>query len=199
MFAKAGVVGAVAAQVAAGFGPISYDLTEPYDSDMDFSVGNTVVTFTSPVSGYGYCFFEHDLLGKCYGEAVATYKAGNNTMPICVGAPDHNLEGPPANGSPGGSYRSQQEVFYNGDQYNGPGIYTGDVIGLAVDIDALTFQYYKNNVAVGTSFPMKTSGGPWRWRFATWAYADGPNMVITIPQTPIYTPPAGYTWVGNLS
>ena len=199
MFAKAMMIGTTARSAAAGFGPVLYDLTEPYDPDMDFSEGNTVVTFTSPVTGYGWCFFEHDLVGKVYGEAVATVSAGNNTVPICVGAPDHGGESNPANGPPGGSYRSQQEVFYAGDSYNGAGIYTGDVVGLAVDIDALTFQYYKNNVAIGTSFPLKTTGGPWRWRFATWAYADGPDMVITLPQAPIYTPPAGYTWVGNLS
>jgi hypothetical protein len=179
---------------------VLYDLTEPYDPDMDFSEGNTVVTFTSPVSAYGGCYFQRDLYGKCYGEAVATVEAGNNTAPICVGAPDYGSARNPGNIAPGGSYTSNGRVYYAGGEPTvGSGISNGDVIGLAVDIDALTFQYYQNNVAVGTSYAMRNpAGGPWRYRFATWAYADGPDMVITLPQAPIYTPPAGYTWIGDL-
>jgi hypothetical protein len=86
--------------------------------------------------------------------------------------------------SPGGAY---------GASYT-----SGDLIAVAVDVDAGTLTFYKNNVSQGIAFSDITSSG------VTWyplIYCNSGSVSINFGQQPFaYTPPAGFKALhtGNL-
>lgn len=74
---------------------------------------------------------------------------------------------------------------------------TNDVIGVAVDLDAATIQYYKNGVAQGTPVLMKQFDSS-AWVAGTPVFAqvgaNGATVLANFGATAFaFTPPAGYT------
>jgi hypothetical protein len=66
---------------------------------------------------------------------------------------------------------------------------SGDVIGVALDVDNGTLTFYKNNVSQGTAFTGLTSG----LYFPSVAMENGSAGVINFGQRPFtYTPPTGF-------
>jgi hypothetical protein len=82
--------------------------------------------------------------------------------------------------------------YYNGSSWAAYGAtYTnGDIVGVAVDVDAQTITFYKNNVAQ----PTRTSIGLSELTFIGWANATaGDNYAANFGQRPFsYTPPTGF-------
>jgi hypothetical protein len=87
---------------------------------------------------------------------------------------------------------------YSGDKYNnntatayGASYTTGDVIGVALDMDAGTLTFYKNNTSQGTAFSSLTGVYFPVSAVAGATAAEGPT--INFGQQPfVYTPPSGY-------
>lgn len=123
--------------------------------------------------------------GKFYFE-VNTVSVNNNYIGI--------LDPSNINPNAGGNFTSHGAVAYksNGDQYakpiNGTTVTSsygaayaaGDIIGVAVDIDADTITFYKNNVSQGvtTNGPSFISNGP----YTCFVYANAGTMVANFGQ-----------------
>jgi hypothetical protein len=127
--------------------------------------------------------------GKWYWEATLT-SAGND----CGVGISSNPAGS-ANSYPGSDANSWSYVGANGQKWtNGSGATygatysNGDVIGVALNLDAGTLTFYKNNTSQGTAFSSLASN--------TYFPALGVNsssFVINFGQRPFsYTPPTGF-------
>lgn len=84
-------------------------------------------------------------------------------------------------------YFSTNAIYRNGAFYAQPGaIATNDVVGIALDVDARTVQFYKNNTLLGT-YPVAATGA----LFAGGSYNN--TGVTNFGATAFtYAPPAGY-------
>jgi len=95
-----------------------------------------------------------------------------------------------ANGTKSRGYLSSGVKYSNGStSAYGATFTTGDVIGMAVDVDAGTLEFYKNNVSQGVAFSDIASD---LW-FVTIQGGISPAANINFGQRPFtYTPPSGY-------
>ena len=151
--------------------------------------GNLDLTYSS--AGGAVSTMAFPSTGKWYWEVTVT-GGGNNRIGICLSS----LSGTDSYNTATGTYvynglNGQKYTSGTGSAY-GATFTTNDVIGVAVDADAGTVVFYKNNSSQGTAF----SG----LNFATSSYSPtisvagaGTSMVTNFGQRPFaYTPPSGF-------
>jgi hypothetical protein len=151
--------------------------------------GNLDLTYSS--AGGAVSTMAFPSTGKWYWEVTVT-GGGNNRIGICLSS----LSGTDSYNTGTGTYvynglNGQKYIAGTGSTY-GATFTTNDVIGVAVDADAGTVVFYKNNSSQGTAF----SG----LNFATSSYSptisvagSGTSMVTNFGQRPFaYTPPSGF-------
>jgi hypothetical protein len=87
-------------------------------------------------------------------------------------------------------YSADGNKYTNGSGSAYGATYTfGDVIGIALDLDAGTLEFYKNGVSQGVAFS-GLSGG---FQFAVACNANNSSLAINFGQRPFaYTPPTGF-------
>jgi hypothetical protein len=87
-------------------------------------------------------------------------------------------------------YSADGNKYTNGSGSAYGATYTfGDVIGIALDLDAGTLEFYKNGVSQGVAFS-GLSGG---FQFAVACYANNSSLAINFGQRPFaYTPPTNF-------
>jgi hypothetical protein len=140
--------------------------------------------------------------GKWYFEVTATTVGAASACFIGI-APESQANG---NGTFGnyGSYRSNGAIYNlaSTGQTSGATYTSGDVIGVAVDLDAGTCQFYKNNVAQGSTPSFTFTAGSVVVPFvATDNVAGTKTFHPNFGQRPFaYTPPSGFKALqtGNL-
>jgi hypothetical protein len=91
--------------------------------------------------------------------------------------------------------------FANVDAYSGTVPAVGDVIGVAVDRDANTITFYKNNTQIYTATIGTTAGADLYFCFVSYDTSHG-RMKVNFGQRPFsYTPPTGHNKLhtGNLT
>jgi len=180
-------------------GPNFYGTAGPYShGNLHMRADNTVSSFLGADSTIGVSS------GKWYWEI----RAGSNGSSFYPGIGIRSPSG-------GGSivhYRTQTQAYINGNP-SGQTLSTytgGDIIGVALDLDSSTntLQFYKNNVANGTTFSL-TSGHEWlsitgnRYHSSTSANfgADSSFFSILTRQNNaddngigdfVYSPPSGF-------
>lgn len=73
---------------------------------------------------------------------------------------------------------------------------TNDIIGMAVDLDNLTIQFYKNGVAQGTAYALKDNGSGGAWVPGTMVYPmaspNGTTIVMNAGATAFTYPISGF-------
>ena len=125
--------------------------------------------------------------GKFYWEYVWTATAGGEMDGGIIG-----IAGLPY-------YYRYDGTYYNGSTYvaYGASYTTNDVIGVAIDMDNLTFTFYKNNVSQGVKTAAFPSGGT----YFPWVYCSNTvGASINFGQRPFsYTPPSGYVALNTLN
>ena len=157
---------------------------------LTFSDGNLTNTFVSSWT-IGLGTIALPTSGKFYWEST-TVSGGNNLM-FGLYNPTQNTAAASAYTHTGGA------IFYfgNGNKYingvasaYGAAFTTGDTIGVAVNLDANTITFYKNNVSQGAiSFAANMIGIPLSPAFL----GISSSAVVNFGQRPFkYTPPAGY-------
>ena len=126
--------------------------------------------------------------GKWYWEVSPTTMSGASNGMLVGISNDIQETGATFNGARG--YFSNNGYAYNGTSGTAYGATwtTNDIIGMALDLDAGTLVFYKNNVSQGTAFTGLT--GEWFPLVRTDATV---NSWINFGQRPFsYTPPTGY-------
>ena len=126
--------------------------------------------------------------GKWYWE----YTVSTVGLASTVGVSDGNVSQSSGTGFTGANMRSYN---INGTKYNGAAsaaygasFTTNDIIGVAVDMDAGTIVFYKNNVSQGTAYSDLANGA---WFPAV--YINSANGHFNFGQRPFaYTPPSGF-------
>ena len=129
--------------------------------------------------------------GKYYAEFK--YESGSGDVSIGIGA--DTFRGPYVLGSGTDSYG----YFTNGNKFynnTGAGVSygaswgSGDIIGVAFDLDAGTLTFYKNNASQGTAFTGISTTT--KWLIGT-SVTSSANIVANYGQRPFaYTPPTGF-------
>lgn len=139
------------------------------------SAAGSVRSTVSKISGKWY--WESNIIVA--GDAIIGGGTSSATLTSYVGS---DIFGWGYYGATGTVYSSAALVFV------GVVFLAGDVIGFALDADAHTLKFYRNNVLQGTA---TVSASP---MFAMGGNASGSGQVITnFGATPFtYTPPAGY-------
>jgi hypothetical protein len=157
---------------------------------LTFSEGNLKNTFVSAWT-IGLGTIALPTSGKFYWES--TIVSGGNNLMFGLYNPTQNTAAASAYTHTGGA------IFYfgNGNKYingvasaYGATFTTGDTIGVAVNLDANTITFYKNNVSQGAiSFAANMIGIPLSPAFL----GISSSAVVNFGQRPFtYTPPAGY-------
>ena len=144
--------------------------------------------------------------GKWYWEVTckATSGASPNTFTIGIASQSTNIND--ASWYVGKDAASYSYYGVNGVKYNnnastayGASYTTGDVIGVALDMDAGTLVFYKNNTSQGTAFSSLV--GTFMPAFSDGATSGTVSVAFNFGQRPFaYTPPAGFLplHTGNL-
>jgi hypothetical protein len=170
----------------------NYSVMNPLDvtSGVTLTEANLKWTAGSPYSTNNRSTFSVSS-GKWYWEVTPTGSFGNYTW---VGVADStaaitNIGRTTSNG--------WYYAGFNGNKYNGSAVSygatftSGDVIGVALDMDAGTLTFYKNNVSQGTAFNSGLTG-----KTLSPALHDGAadaSAFVNFGQRPFaYTPPTGF-------
>jgi hypothetical protein len=155
------------------------------------SEGNLKIV-TSTVTGTGYSPIRGTIAarsGKWYWECIS-----ENTTPVLLGIGDVSeamaiVAGDSAKsyayGSSGNKRNNTVETAY-GATYT-----TNDVIGVAMDLDAGTLAFYKNNISQGVAF--SGLSGTFTPFISDLSSPGAASIVMNFGQRPFaYTPPAGF-------
>jgi hypothetical protein len=150
-------------------------------SDSSTSIVTRIATMSTSTSG------------KYYFEVTATAISASNGF---VGVADSTYANANAAFQLVGSYRSGGQIYnLAGTAQTAGNTYTsGDIVGVAVDIGAGTVQFYKNNVAQGSTPSFTFTAGTELWSFvATDNNAGTKTFDVNFGQrTFSYTPSTGF-------
>jgi hypothetical protein len=133
--------------------------------------------------------------GKFYWETVYTAIGSDEGVIVGIRSTDSIATGAAENVGyyGGGSENGKKIINGGGVSAYGATWTTGDVIGVALDLDGGTITFYKNNVSQG---PISFTVGGKTWTSFNWRTgpASGVNTgTINYGQQPfVYTPPAGF-------
>ena len=164
----------------------NYAVANPLDKSTNVTVTNGNLTVSTAVTNAGIRGSMYVSSGKYYWEATCTTKTNYPNLGIADAA-----WGLTNVGSTSGSYGYATDAlkYNNGSSTAYGATYTtGDVIGVALDLDAGTLVFYKNNASQGTAY--SSLSGTFAPAFAGQA-SDVWN--VNFGQRPFtYTAPSGY-------
>ena len=167
----------------------NYCVVNPIDQPMQGTVSNGNLTFTGGASSQWYNSFGSFSLssGKWYWEVTigsvvgSQYIGASTTNGSVVGTYNYSV----GYWSGGSFWKSNGDTPYATDKAS---YTTGDVIGVALDIDNQTIEYFKNNTSQGTI----NSIGAYSWKPAI-SVNNATVLNINFGQRPFaYTPPTGF-------
>ena len=157
-------------------------------SPITYSNGNQDVSFGSSLTGWTESTIGVSS-GKWYAEIKVTSASGVDRI-IGIATPNtNNQSGYTADSY--GYYGNGQKINNNSLSAYGASYTTGDVIGIALDLDAGTLVYYKNGVSQGTAFT--GISGTYLISVSDSSNAGTCSYNANFGQRPFaYTPPTGY-------
>ena len=189
-----------------GNGVANYAVMNPLTTRSGYSSatdGNLRANFTSGANASFVIGNTFQSSGKWYCEAQIVSTGADATRP-CVGIVRSSFDwysiainlGDTSDSwayLKNGNKRTASTTSSYGSSYT-----AGDIIGIALDMDAGTVVFYKNNVSQGTAF----TGLSGDIALATSGYADGATRAIDVNfgQRPFsYTPPTGFKALNTLN
>ena len=181
-----------------GNGRGNYCTLNPLDT-LSGTITEGNLAFTSPATGYGgtRCTVATPTTGKWYWEV--TINAITGGFDIGISSANEVRPVVPGESSASYGYKSDGAKRTNfADTIYGAAYTTNDVIGVALDLDAGTLVFYKNNTSQGTAFS-SLSGGflPMVSDFSNSAVS---SAYINFGQRPFaYTPPTGFKALNTLN
>jgi len=169
--------------------PIAYRTTTPTPT---ITNGNlTVVCPSASLSSIGSSTFGVSS-GKWYWEVTKTGTAFGNTG-VALAPFSQTVSSSFDFGSESNEYAYQNggtKVNNNSATSYGASYTNGDVIGVALDLDAGTLTFYKNNTSQGTAFSSLPTG---TYIVGCYDSYNGSGFEFNFGQRPFaYTPPTGY-------
>jgi len=157
------------------------------NGDPTFSNGNRTVTIGGAGADAAKSSIAIPTSGKWYFEATATIGAGNSYIGIAdkngrLGDGPASCRGYCSNGT--------KDTDTSASAY-GATFATNDIIGVAVNMDSGTIEFYKNNTSQGIAFTdLITAGVTW---FINCRLGTGGAFLLNTGQTAFaYTPPTGF-------
>jgi len=147
------------------------NLTATTGTSGSSNVGYLTATFWMPTSGKYYFEVTPTTVGEI---AIGLTTDSNNRAAI---------------------YYRSGEVYINGSvSFTGSSYTDNDVIGVAVDMDALTIRFYKNNTAQGSgTSSLSAMTGPFVPAIVHLSSSGSATAAINFGQRPFsYTPPTGF-------
>ena len=178
----------------------SYTAWNPADKDSGITLSNNNLTATATAGFKSVRGVSGKSSGKWYYEFTATNLGSG--IAVGIGRTSALLTNfPGSNANSYGYYSGSGGALYFGNaavQATIGAWATNNVIGVAVDLDNYTIQFYKQGVAVGTAQPLKDTAAPAPWVPGTVVYPMvGPNAGAGTANFGTsafaYTPPAGFT------
>ena len=173
--------------------PLTYATWDPANkaSNVTLSGGNLTAALASGGTGMVRATIGKSS-GKWYWENTIGINNLGQVVGICNSSQTFTGVYPGGSSANGWSYRD-----FDGKKFNGGGGFaygstwnTGDVMGVALDMDAGTLIFYKNNVSQGTAYTGLTGT-----IYAAWGGSVGTNSAATTnfgATAFAYTPPSGY-------
>jgi len=156
--------------------PITYS-----NGNQDVSFGSSLIGWTESTIGVSS--------GKWYAEIKVTAASGIDRI-IGISTPNTNNQ-PGYTADSYGYYGNGQKINNNSLSAYGASYTTGDVIGIALDLDAGTLTFYKNGTSQGTAFT--GISGTYLISVADSSNAGTCSYNANFGQRPFaYTPPTGY-------
>ena len=181
-----------------GNGRGNYCTLNPLDT-LSGTITEGNLAFTSPATGYGgtRCTIATPTTGKWYWEVTVNAIAGG----FDIGISSANEVRPvvPGESSTSYGYRNDGAKRTNGaDTVYGAAYTTNDVIGVALDMDAGTLVFYKNNTSQGTAF--SGLSGNFLPMISDFNNSAVSSAYINFGQRPFaYTPPSGFKALNTLN
>jgi len=164
----------------------NYAVANPLDKNTNVTVTNGNLTVSTAVTNAGIRGSMYVSSGKYYWEATCTTKTNYPIVGIANLAWDNTYVGS-SSGSYG--YANDGIKYNNGSTASYGASYTsGDIIGIALDLDAGTLVFYKNNVSQGTAY--SSLSGTFAPAFSGQASDVWSLNFGQLPFT--YTPPSGF-------
>lgn len=166
----------------------------PADKSANITLSNGDLTAVGNGLWYSVRANQGKSSGKWYWETTCTTVGASGMFAGGIMNGSATLANFPGATADGRGYHAATGNFFNNGDTGAPGVtYTsGDIIGVALDMDNGTLDLYKNNTHVGTQFTGLTG---------TWYPADSPgdnptqgsiNTTNFGATALTYTPPSGY-------
>ena len=178
-----------------GNGRGNYAVLNPLSSNASMTITGGNLNVTSSVASQGFNAYSSFavLTGKYYVEATVNTGADADMIGVCPStllASSGRFDGL-AGGV--GYYRDGRKFIAGVATAYGASYTTGDVIGIALDMDAQTVAFYKNGVSQGTISSSLTSGIAYYFVTGDASGGTGINQSWNFGQRPFsYTPPSGF-------
>lgn len=178
-----------------GNGRGNYAVMNPLSSNASMTITGGNLNVTSSVGSQGFNAYSSFAVqtGQWYAEVTVNTGADADMIGVCpstLNAASGRFDGL-AGGV--GYYRDGRKYIAGTATTYGASYTTGDVIGIALDMDAQTVAFYKNGVSQGTISSSLTSGVPYYFVTGDASGSTGINQSFNFGQRPFtYTPPTGF-------
>ena len=167
----------------------TYATWNPSDKDVGVTLSNGNLTATNSTANKSVRATIGKSSGKWYWEVTNTASAENdigigNTAMLLSAYPGNDANGVCYDSLDGKVYKNNAPVSIGGQVYT-----ASDIIGIALDVDAGTVKFYKNN-ALQYTYTYSIAGAIYP---ATGGFALGAACTANFGASAFtYTPPAGY-------
>jgi hypothetical protein len=174
----------------------NYCVLNPLDNRASSTITDGNLSFTTATTSGGLVIGTMAVSsGKWYVEFIPTSSVANECFfgieNIDFPLTSANFFGLGQNATSYAYRNSGQKVNNATSTSYGASFTTNDVIGIALDLDAGTLVFYKNNVSQGTAFSSIT--GTYRFGASDGTSGGGISGVVNFGQRPFaYTPPTGF-------
>jgi hypothetical protein len=162
-------------------------------SNMTLANGNLSVTSGTTATNFNAYSTIAPLVGKFYAEVFINTGSNADMIGVCPSTLSNSSNRFDTVSGGIGYYSDGQKFIAGSNSAYGSSYTTNDIIGIALDMDAQTVTFYKNNVSQGTISSSMTANVGYYFVSADASGGTGINQTYNFGQRPFaYTPPSGF-------